>query len=152
MDFLLPCDCNVSAALSTFPPSLLYDHMKSGLLSMLNIRFCIVLVHLAPRNRHVPCFLPPFSYILVLSPWNISSASLSPPVPTESGIFQRLLTCALSHLGEGKAGSGLSPSFDSLWAFSALQVASAVSKDRLFDNRGEKCTSLEPDGTIKFSW
>lgn len=114
---------------------------------MLNIGSALSLSTLAPRNRHVPCFLPPFSYILVTRPpWNISSASLSPPVPTESGIFRGCLHAALSHLGEGKAGSGLSPSFDSLWAFSALQVASAVSKDRLFDNRGEKCTSLEPDG------
>lgn len=101
--------------------------MKSGLLSMLNIGSALSLCSLTSRNRHVPCFLPPFSYHL--SPWNISPAPLSPPVPAESGIFRGCLHLALSHLSEGKAGSGPSPSFDSLWAFSALQVDSAVSKD-----------------------
>lgn len=86
----------------TFPPSLLYDHMKSGLLSMLNIGSALSLSTLAPRNRHVPCFLPPFSYILVTCLLNISSASLSPPVPTESGIFRRLLTCGSVTPGWGE--------------------------------------------------
>ena len=42
--------------------------MKSGLLSMLNIGSALSLSTLSPRNRHVPCFLPPFSYILVTCP------------------------------------------------------------------------------------
>ena len=79
----------------TFPPSLLYDHMKSGLLSMLNIGSALSLSTLAPRNRHVPCFLPPFSYILVTCPPGIF---LLPPCLLLSQLSQEFSEAAYMRL------------------------------------------------------
>lgn len=79
----------------TFSIILLYYHMKSCLLSMLNIGSALSLSSLTPRNRHVPCFLPPFSYILVTCPPGIF---LLPPYLLLSQLSQEFSEAAYTWL------------------------------------------------------
>lgn len=119
--------------------------------STLNLGSSLPLSSLPARKRHVPCFVPHFSYFLVIHPLR---TFLLPRYLLLSELSQEFSEdgCTwLCHTWFGERQAADASFLCQSAGFSALQRVADVSKDWPFDNREEMCAFRARGLSIKFS-